>query len=172
MRAGVSSIPSSLEKRVWLSFDSIPNLGQSDAAEEQAVCRLRIRPCFDMTVGPLLSEFGNDVGVEQPPIHNSTSRTGLRLPSSPNFMRLRGDWDRSSCKLADLPRARRASKASAATMTTASFPWTVMRCGCPAMASRTISPKPCLGLSQLPAGSRRRPDLSSLKRLVQGIFSF
>lgn len=55
-----------------------------------------------MIVGPLLSGFGNEVSVKPPPIHHSTSRTGLRLPSSPNFMRLRGDWDRSSCKLVDL----------------------------------------------------------------------
>lgn len=76
---------------VCLTLDPETNLGKGDAAEKEVIRRLRIGPRLHAPVGPGLAQLGPDVGIEQPSIHNSTARTGLRTPSSPNSKRFKGD---------------------------------------------------------------------------------
>ena len=76
---------------VCLALDPETDRGKCDAAEKEAIRRLRIGPRLHSAVGPGLAQLGYDVGVEQLSIHNSTSRTGLCTPSSPNSKRFRRD---------------------------------------------------------------------------------
>ena len=77
---------------------------------------LGVRPRLHPTVGVGLAQLGHDVGVEQPAVQRSTSRTGLRTNSPPKSSRLSGERDRSSCRLASLG-ARRRSNSSTPTTT-------------------------------------------------------
>ena len=125
-------------------------------AQEERVGRLLVGPLPHTRIAPRFAKFGHDDGIEQPPPHRGTSRTGMGSPRGGRATSRSGDVDRSAWRLGWRRLGWSASKCSADTTTTASCPRTVTRWGPTARARRTTSLKRAFASSSFHARGRPR----------------
>src|SRR4051794_23043888 len=120
-------IPSTADVRQQL--DPEADLRDRDHADVQKVERLRGDKLHHVAIRLRTPKLRQDVGVEQPASHSSTSRTGLRALARSIVTSASGESWSSFTRASPVgsPLTRRYS--STETTTTSSRPSTVMRCG-------------------------------------------
>src|SRR5205085_4571057 len=111
-----------------LKLDAVADFGKGNRRNVKARTFHALDPVQDNAAWSGLSQFGNDVRVEQPPVHRSTSRNFPVVRTRGISKSLTGQA-RSAATISALLGADERTPADAATMVTASLPCTVTVCG-------------------------------------------
>src|SRR5262249_34616308 len=99
--------------RIGHQFDAETDLGERDRADVEEIKWLVGDKCDDVAMWPPPAELREDVGVEQPGGHRSTSRAGIRNRSGSMLVDRCGDVRIASTRASPLrsPASRRKSSA-------------------------------------------------------------
>src|SRR5262249_45743268 len=125
-------------------FDTKTDLGKRDIAYVQQIKFLRCNEFEHPRFRAWAAQFRDDVGVEQPTVHNTTSRTGNGPRAGSISMSRYGDACSASIKAWPVVSPFRRRNSSADTMKASSRPCTVTSCGPSVFARRTTSEKRAL----------------------------